>query len=68
MQTLSKTELAWIYSALEKSAKEDLRTMREVGEGNIAYSLAELHKENCRSVMHKIGIMLADGDKRIAIK
>lgn len=68
MQTFTKTELCWIYSALEKSAMDDLRTMQEVGDGNTAYALAELHKENMRAVMHKISTALAEDSKRIAIQ
>lgn len=68
MQTLTKTELSWIYKAMEKEAIRNIETMNQCEAGSPAYSLAELGRDNARSVMHKIHTILNEGSKRIQIK
>lgn len=68
MQSFTKTELAWIYNALDKQAIECIHVMNEAEHGNPIYHLAELKRDNIRSVMRKIHTALNDGSKRIEIK
>lgn len=68
MQTLTKTELSWIYKAMEREAMRNIEMMNQCETGSPAYHLAELGRDNARSVMHKIHTALNDGSKRIQIK
>jgi hypothetical protein len=68
MQILTKTELSWIYKALEREAMRNIEVMNQVEEGSPVFHLAELGRDNARSVMHKIHTVLNDGSKRIQIK
>lgn len=67
MQTLTKTELSWIYKAMEREAMRNVEMMNQCEAGSPAYHLAELGRDNARSVMHKIHTALNDGSKRIKI-
>lgn len=67
MQTLSKTELAWIYKAMEKEAMRNIKAMNQSEVGSPIYHLAELGRDNARNVMHKIHTALNEGSKRIKI-
>lgn len=68
MQTLTKTELAWIYSALEKEVKQNVNIMNQFEVGSLEYQLAEHKRDAFRGTMHKIHSVLNDGSKRICIK
>ena len=68
MQTLTKTELSWIYKALEKEAMRNIEAMNQSEVGSPAHSLAELGRDNARSVMHKIHTAMNDGSKQMRIK
>lgn len=68
MQTFTKTELCWIYSALKDESMKFARIERDTEEPDIARSLAHHQKENMQSLMHKISCILSNNDKRIAIK
>ena len=68
MQTFTKTELSWIYKALEREAIRNTKAMNQCEVGSPAYNLAELGRDNARSMMHKIHTALNEGSKRIRIK
>ena len=68
MQTITKTELAWIYSALEHEVKRSISVMNDHEYGSLEYQLAEHNKEKLRGTMNKIHAILNDGSKRIAVK
>ena len=68
MQTLTKQELAWIYKAMEREAMRNIKAKNQLEEGSPAYHLAELGRDNARSVMHKIHTALNDNSKLIRIK
>lgn len=68
MQTLTKTELSWIYKALEHEAHSNAMVMANSHSDSMEYQLANLARENARSVMRKIHTALNDGSKRIQIK
>ena len=68
MQKFTKTELAWIYDALSKEVNRKIAEMNQCEVGSPAYHLAELRKDNLRSMMHKINIALGENHKRIAIE
>lgn len=68
MQTLTKTELAWIYEAMKREVYAWNDAMKQCESGSPAYHLAELKRDNARSVMHKIHTAMNDGSKRIQIK
>lgn len=68
MQTFTKTELSWIYKALEREAMRNIEAMNQCEVGSPAYYLAELGRDNARSTMHKIHTVLNEGSKRIRIK
>ena len=68
MQSFTKTELAWIYKALEREAIRNTKLMNQCESGSPAYNLAELGRDNARSVMYKIHTAMNDGSKRIRIK
>lgn len=68
MQTLTKTELAWIYKALEREAIRNTKAMNQCAYGSLEYGIAELGRDNARSVMHKIHNAMNDDSKRIRIK
>ena len=67
MQTLTKTELAWIYKALEREAMRNTEMMNQCAVGSLEHGIAELGRDNARSVMHKIHAAMNDGSKRIKI-
>ena len=67
MQTLTKTELSWIYNAMQREAMRNVEMMDQCEAGSPAYHLAELGRDNARSIMHKISTMIYNGDKRIKI-
>lgn len=67
MQTLTKTELTWIYKALEHEAHSNAYVMANSPDDSVEYKLANLARENARSVMRKIHTALNDGSKRIKI-
>lgn len=67
MQSLSKTELAWIYKALEKEAHANAYIMANSDTDSVEYKLANIARENARSVMRKVHTVLNDGSKRIQI-
>jgi hypothetical protein len=68
MQTLSKTELAWIYNALDKEVKRKISEMNQCEAESPLFHLAELRRDNLRATMHKIHNVLNGESKRIAIK
>ena len=68
MQTLTKTELAWIYSALEHESLRSIKAMNESKYGSLEYQLAEHNRDKLRGTMHKVHSILNDGCKRIAVK
>lgn len=45
MQTITKTELAWIYSALEHEVMRSVEAMNDSDYGSLEYQLAEHNKE-----------------------
>lgn len=67
MQTLTKTELAWIYKALENEAHSHAMIMVNNPTDSVEYKLANIARENARGVMRKIHTALNDGSKRIKI-
>ena len=67
MQTLTKTELAWIYKALEHDAHSNAMIMVNTDADSVEHKLANLARENARSVMQKIHTVMNDGSKRIKI-
>ena len=68
MQSFTKTELAWIYDALEHESEKSIKVMQESEEGSPLFHLAELSRDNLQSVMHKIHEAMNGESKRIAIK
>ena len=70
MQTLTKTELAWIYSALEKDVDrfEEMMKLAEAENNAFAGHIAECRRNGLCGVMHKINTGLTDGSKRIGSK
>ena len=68
MQTLTKTELVWIYNAVINTANECNWQMKDMNPKTPAYMLAELHRDNLESVARKLGAVINNNDKRIAIK
>lgn len=67
MQTLTKTELTWIYKALEHEAHSNAMIMVNTDSDSVEHKLANIARENARSVMRKIHTALNDGSKRIKI-
>ena len=68
MQTITKTELAWIYSALEYEVMRNVEAMNDFDYDSLEYQLAKHNKEKLRGTMNKIHAVLNDGNKRIAVK
>lgn len=68
MQTITKTELAWIYSALEHEVMRSVEAMNDSDYGSLEYQIAEHNKEKLRGTMNKIHAILNEGSKRIAVK
>ena len=68
MQTLTKTELLWIYKTLEHEAQSHAMLMANSPSDSEEYILANLARENIKSVMRKIRATIDDGSKRIQIK
>jgi len=68
MQTLTKKELAWIYSALEKEVNEAIEVMNQSENNNLVRHLAECKRDALRGTMHKIHTALNESSKRIGIK
>ena len=70
MQTLTKTEVAWVYAALESEharLAQLIRDAERAGNGFGVYA-ATLRRDGLREVMHKLHTSLNNNDKRIAIK
>ena len=67
MQTLTKTELSWIYNALAKEAHANAMIMVNSEPDSVEYKLANLARENTKSVMRKIHTVIDEGSKRIKI-
>ena len=67
MQTLTKTELSWIYTALREQSDKCARIMVDNPPDSIEHKLANIERENTRSVMRKIDTARNDGSKRIKI-
>ena len=70
MQTLTKTEIAWIYSALENEV-DRLNSMMNIARSEnhpFAGHYAECRRDGLRGVMHKLHTALNEGSKRIGIK
>ena len=67
MQTLTKTELSWIYNVMEKESMQYAEVMSKCEVGSFAYNFSELARDNLRSVMRKIHNAMNDGSKRIKI-
>ena len=55
METLTKTELAWIYNALLKVANDNAYIMANSEDADsVEYKLANMARENARNTMRKI--------------
>ena len=68
METLSKTELVWIYNALRENADKNARLMVENPADSVEYQLANMARENAKATMRKIQNVIDSNSKRIAIK
>ena len=68
MQTLTKTELAWIHNALLHKIQHCHEAMANYSENNPVYRLAEMDKENITATMKKICAIVEGECNRIAIK
>lgn len=67
MQTLTRTELAWIYTALAREAHRNAIIMANNSPDSIEYKLANIERENAKSVMRKIQTIRNDSSKRIKV-
>lgn len=68
MQSFTKTELKWIYKALREEADANALIMVENSPDSVEYKLANIARENARSVMRKIDTVIKNNSKRIEIK
>ena len=67
MKSLTKTELKWMYSAMENKVNMLLKYVAEAKEPT-STALAEHEIESLAMTMEKIENILANGTKRIEIK
>ena len=68
MQTLTKTELSWIYNALKHELENNGKVFDESPRGSLEWILAHHNQECIRGVMYKIMTLRNGNAKRVAIE
>lgn len=68
MEKLCKTELAWIYGALQDRANKNAYIMANTEVDSLEYQLANLDRENMKSVARKIQKIAEENHKRICVE
>lgn len=68
MKTLTKTELSWIYTALEKQAMENSIISSNAENDMFSRAIANHTMEKLHGTMDKIIAILSSGAKRIEVK